>query len=127
MSTKKNANRDYYSQLPEKFIKVNALIDTGATHSIIDTSVLNKNIDIEETLLKDRQLSLQGSLEILPVYKIGLCLFEKENSIDVRIAAKDLSIFNASEIKMIIGRDILSECIFTYNGIDNTFTLDHKI
>lgn len=128
-STKRNANIDYYNNIKEKHIIVSALIDTGATHSIIDLSILKEDIGLEETKFTDRQLFVHGLKETLPVYKIGLDLLQNNNCIDVHVAAMDLSIFKIPEVslKMLIGRDILRECIFTYNGLDNIFTLNHKV
>lgn len=128
-STKRNSNIDFYNNIKEKYIVVNALIDTGATHSIIDLTVLQEDIEVEKTKFTDVQLFVHGSSESLPVYKIGLDLLQNDKCLDILVAAKDLSIFKIPEIslKMLIGRDILSRCIFTYNGIENTFTLDYKI
>ena len=49
-STHKYASIDYHNNIPERFVIINAIIDTGATHSIIDASILESGIEIEERL-----------------------------------------------------------------------------
>jgi hypothetical protein len=119
----------------EKFVVMNALIDTGAPNSLIDISILHRGIEIRKTETKYEIGFFKQPTEEIPVYKVGIDLSNNnyDNSPDTCIDTFVglLNFYSRFDIKgtsieMLIGRDILSRCVFTYNGLDKTCTLNHK-
>lgn len=97
-------------------------------------TILNEEIEIEKTIFHINMRFPTISGENLPVYKVGVDLLHDNlsdinSSMDTLVGLMDLSIFEIPEIslKMLIGRDVLSRCIFTYNGLDDTFSIDYKV
>lgn len=117
----------------DPFVIVKAMIDTGAPDSIIEKSILEKsNLTLQPMNYPIKLYSFDGSYKELPVFKIGLDLFdsdlmEKEYCIDRCIALGDLTQFTiqGKAIEMLIGRDILKDYIFTYHGTDKTYSISH--
>ncbi|MDO3627276.1 hypothetical protein [Mucilaginibacter sp. BT774] len=125
-STFKNQKIDTVNNIPERFIMLDAFVDTGASTSVIDISIMNENIVVEETDFVANMNFINANKRQLPVYKVGIDLLNSDLCRDTLIAVMDMSVYS-SNIKMLIGRDILRKCIFIYNGIDNTFTLEQKL
>jgi hypothetical protein len=107
--------------------RVRALLDTGASCSAVDQAVLDS-----------LGLAPTGEAEILTpstgrtpqktfTYDVCIGIFAGRPgdlhfvSSTVQVMASDL--FAGQGIHMLIGRDILTQCIFTYNGGDEIFTL----
>jgi len=116
---------DFVNNIPERSILINAFIDTGATCSVIDSSILEEDIEIEPTTYVAKMNFINALMQDLPVYKVGLDLLNNGFCRDTLVCVMNMSTYS-SEIKMLIGRDILRNCVFTYSGIDNTFTLNQK-
>lgn len=109
----KKSNTD----IPESVI-VKALIDTGASHSVIRSTVVEK-------------------LKLTPVGKVKICTPSTADHeclqyfLRLRFPKHDLTyqgVFTATgldgqSVECLIGRDILSDAILIYLGKDNSFTL----
>jgi len=101
-------------------LAVRALIDTGATYSCIDLSVVS-------------QLNLLSSYEVM-VFTPGtggVPQQMKQYEVDVevpnvglfpRIAAIEAAL-SAQGIQALIGRDILARCLFVFDGPANSFSI----
>jgi len=96
---------------------VSALVDTGASHSMVDRSI-PQNLGIStvgETTLWSATHSDVPS-QMFDVTFIILADFVKE----VQCLESD---FSGRPFMAIIGRDILAGCVLVYTGWTNTFTL----
>ena len=107
-------------------VRVRALLDTGASCSAVEQDVLDS-----------LGLSPTGEAEILTpstgripqktfTYDVCIGIFAGRPgdlhfvSSTVQVTAADL--YAGQGIHMLIGRDILANCIFSYNGADAIFT-----
>jgi len=107
------------------FTPVNAIIDTGATYSAIDIRLA----EILKLTTTDKReiLLLPDSYKFHDVYNVDF-VFDSDNPKIYPISANgmDLSYLSCENLNLgvIIGRDVLSKCIFTYNGLKNKFTIE---
>lgn len=102
----------------QKSIKVLAMIDTGATGTVIS----------------------QGLATILGINPIGDCMINTPSSTNVKCLQYDIQLIFPNNVAMsscivteaplqnqhiqcLIGRDVLQQSILIYTGFDNTFTL----
>ena len=106
-------------------IKVKGLIDTGASTTCIDTSVV-------EAL----RLETKGDVPVItpstgdqPInvdyYDITLLIFASMDQpplLNTTLLVAELPIQNQG-FQTIIGRDMLSQCVLIYNGATNEYTL----
>jgi hypothetical protein len=107
------------------FTPVQALIDTGASNSFIDIEVA-KCLSLISTKTRVSILA-NGISERHDVYDISILLGNKQHKLFPSSASGvDLTEFKCEgiDIRLIIGRDILKSCLFTYNGITERFTLE---
>ncbi len=95
-------------------VQVNALIDTGASTSIISTVVADK-LNLVHTGYQ-RIFSVQDEQE-QPVY-YGYILFPWGNGREIPIASCPIK-----DIDCLLGRDILRNWYLTYNGTDGSITI----
>jgi hypothetical protein len=135
-SIKKYRDRDSIENIDEKFIVVNAMIDTGATNSLIDDSILHSSIEVRKTGIIQEVGFFNQPTEEVSVYNIGVDLSNSNNEDDPDTCIDTfvgLMKFNSrfdimgTPIEMLIGRDILNGCIFTYNGLNKTAILKREI
>ena len=105
--------------------QVRALIDTGATHTCVDP-----------TILRDFGLTPTGSTQVhtpssgpspvaMDQYDVGLAIFGRREDPPlihrtIPVIGTDLS---AQGIDALVGRDVLKDCVLVYNGGTGTFTL----
>ncbi|MDP8239974.1 MAG: aspartyl protease family protein [Candidatus Hatepunaea meridiana] len=104
--------------IPEE-MTVMSLLDTGASHTVITTGLLDKlNIKPIEFV---HISSTTHSNVLKPRYDVNIT-FESHNRIieDVLIIESNL---RKGEYQCLIGRDILKNMLLIYNGITNCFTL----
>jgi hypothetical protein len=105
-------------------ISLNALIDTGATDSIISIGKINS--------LGLNPVNAQPVIGVghtkpthYPMYRVGMSLFGVEYY-DTTVTVLPINIPYNTEC--LIGRDILLRCLFTYNGPGGSFSLrDQKV
>ena len=118
-------------ELPKKitsaysFTPVQALVDTGASESCID---LKLAADLNLVSRGERRsFAGNGQDNVHQTYEISLLIEGNESNklfpclpsgIDLKALKTD-----GIAICFIIGRDILSKCIFTYDGINGTFSI----
>jgi len=97
-------------------VKVRALIDTGASRSIIQNEIVEGLDLLPVGALRMNTTALTG----LPCYEFLLNgSFHGLSFTGVFIGAP----LKGQEIQALIGRDILAHFILTYSGPDNSFTL----
>ena len=106
-------------------VKVRALIDTGATFSCLDDSVFSR-----------LDLSSKGTVPILAPTTGAIYQLMNRYDVDLELLAtptqrlfllEDFPVLEAplaaQGIEGLIGRDVLSRCVFVYDGTANTFSL----
>lgn len=96
------------SEIPKT--QVNALIDTGATSSCIDKSVIN---DIGLQCISTQEVKTPFESHICNLYATIFQIADTNEYFSLIVPEADLSRDNH---KAIIGRDILKNCTFVYNG-----------
>lgn len=104
-----------------------ALIDTGASNSVIDIEVV-KYLNLTSTK-KRESLFANGLSGEHYIYDISILLSDKHHKLfPSRASGVDLTEFKCEgiDIQLIIGRDILQHCCFIYNGTTGRFTLEFK-
>jgi len=108
------------------FQGVRALIDTGASFTSIEPKVL-ADLGLTPTGTIDFVTPSSGqNVVTTDTYDVDLNIYktEKEPPLsmpNLRVAACEL--FLRQGIHALIGRDVLSRCIFIYNGEDGIFSL----
>jgi len=99
-------------------LKAIGLIDIGASCTCIDKSIANALHLIPRDIKK---VYTAGGEDLQALYDIGVILPVTEN---VVIYAQSLEAKLAQQpYKVLIGRDILSQCTLVYNGWDNSYNL----
>jgi len=116
--TLKTAGRPY----PQP-IKVKALIDTGASCTCVDPSVIQA-LDITPTGAGAVSTPLTGeSPQICNKYDITVLLVHPEIQYQIgAIPVLETKVFGQG-IQALIGRDVLSKCLLTYNGNIDQYTI----
>jgi hypothetical protein len=102
-----------------KYLQGNALLDTGATFSCIhftEANVLNLNKISEKESNFIQFTSLKGE------YEANVTLFDTLIPFPIKLLLMPIK----SDVKMIIGTDILSNFILEYNFPEGKFTLKSK-
>jgi predicted aspartyl protease len=95
-------------------VNVNALIDTGASTSVITPKIAEK-LDLIHTGYQ-KVLSVQDEQE-QPIY-YGFIVFPWGNGKEIPIVCCPLK-----DVDCLIGRDILKHWYFAYNGADGSITI----
>lgn len=109
---------------PPQFVR--ALIDTGASFTSVDPSIL-ANLGLTPTGTMDIVTPSTGQgVHPTDTYDVDFALGATPQEVvlavsNLRIAAAEL--FLMQGIHVLIGRDVLSRCLFAYNGATQTFTL----
>lgn len=106
-----------------KPVLVDGLIDTGASCSCIDTTILRR-LELSPTGSAQMHTpSTSGSPHTCSQYDVSLWLLDPgPHNIKVTIPIID-SDFAGLGIGMLIGRDILDDCLLVYNGPQKTISL----
>jgi hypothetical protein len=86
---------------------------------------------IQEGIATSLGLKFIGKLHVptalRPVYEADAYLlriqFAEEHAIETRAIEVPFMLRNTLRIKCLIGRDVLKQAVFTYNGLTNTFSL----
>jgi predicted aspartyl protease len=106
------------SGLATPWVEVTALIDTGATVTLI-TSVLAEQLALTATGSGKISTVTQESVEC-PLYRVRL-LFSEATVHDLTVYAAP---WQRELYQCIIGRDVLKHGVLVYNGLTNTFSLN---
>ena len=96
-----------------------ALIDTGASVTCIDRDAAKKaGLAIVDS---GPMHSATHANEIVPIYAGRLSIQGLPNNIEARRAFG--ANLKSQGLTALIGRDVLAQCMFVYNGIDSSFSL----
>lgn len=102
--------------------KGTALFDTGATHTCVDNSIINQlNIEPSEYI----PIITPSGITNAPVFRVMLYFPLIKLSLDFsRAIGVDLSKIAVKEqnLLVLVGRDVLSRCVFIYNGPTGRYT-----
>ena len=106
--------------------RISALIDTGASISGVDPTVLSA-LSLTPTGTADVVSTTSGSAGVtVPTYDVCIGIYAAREgdlhfvSDTIQVTAVDMS---SRGFKALIGTDVLSKCILHYNGADGFFTL----
>jgi len=105
---------------------VRALIDTGASFTSVDPSIL-ANLGLTPTGTMDVVTPSTGqNVHTTDTYDVDFAMGANPQDVilfvpNLRIAAAEL--FLMQGIHVLVGRDVLARCLFAYNGATQTFTL----
>ena len=100
---------------------VTALLDTGSSMSVIDIDIMHElRMHAEDMLTVS---SLHAPLE-LPLFNLHLQIPQLHGAYDTEIGTIGARISGSQGIQCLIGRDVLQECVFTYDGIKRSFMLN---
>jgi hypothetical protein len=101
---------------------VKAMVDTGASRSLVDRSILQNNLGLSSTD-RGEVRALTGGMMQFDEYTVDLSMsgegFTRSWNPWV-VGERDLTHFG---YKAIIGRDILAHCLLVYDGKRKTFAL----
>ena len=111
-----------------KYLKITAMIDTGATSTCVDHSVFHE-LGLTPTgsvLVKTPSTGLQP----VPADQYDVALFvPSSDASHIPLSIMTLPVICCNDFLLsqgfhaLIGRDVLSHCVLVYNGGENTFTL----
>jgi len=106
-------------------VQLRALVDTGATYTCIDSSVVAR-LNLVRTGTMGVLTPTTGAIpQLLPQYDVDLQFVSPTSQVlppleDVSVLEAALS---AQGIQALIGRDILARCLFVFDGPANSFSL----
>jgi predicted aspartyl protease len=104
-------------------VSMRALIDTGASCTCIDPSVLGQ-LSLTPTGATQIHTPSTGSApHTLLTYDASLTLVHPRLQLQITTVAVVATELEAQGIQALIGRDILENCLLIYNGQEGTFTL----
>ena len=106
-----------------KPVVVAALLDTGASSSCIDTYLVNVLGLQQHGVALIHTPSTGGNFETRAQYDACFVLGEGLEKPLHRILSVIESEFASQGFLVLIGRDLLKDCIFTYNGPKSRYTL----
>jgi len=109
-------------------IEVDALIDSGADISCVDPSVLVGLNPTVKTVIPTNVPAISG-LGYSSQYIVDMTVLDPGGNPINNLSFRDSTLteinLNTIGIHALIGRDILSRCVFTFNGPTNTFSLNY--
>jgi hypothetical protein len=108
-------------------VTIRALVDTGASNTCIETSVLKALGLTPRGQIPCHTPSTGAAPAQKDVYDVGLAIFAGDASQPPlafpTLAVMDTELFAAQGIHALIGRDVLAMCVLHYNGVLRQFTL----
>ena len=106
-----------------KPVQVTALIDTGASCTCIEPSVIH-SLNITPTGSGVVSTPLTGkNPQICNKYDISVLLIHPEINYQIgAIPVMESKVFGKG-IHALLGRDVLSKCLFIYNGVNQQYTI----
>jgi hypothetical protein len=121
------ARRDLLSaagQNPPLLQSANALVDTGASSSAIDPSILSP-LGLKPVSIAPVHTPSTGDQPAMAyIYDVSIWLVDSRTQY---VLEKSFPVICTSlktqGIDMLLGRDMLGECLLVYDGIDRRFTL----
>lgn len=119
VSTARRTALEEVGQEVPKLVKATVLIDTGASCTCVDPWILKDSLKLSPTGTTEINTPSTGNdPKTADQYDISLLIPCGENEIPLRIEALPVvcSELKIQGIDALIGRDVLSNCIFVYNG-----------
>lgn len=108
------------------YITVRGLVDTGASCTSIDPSVV---AELELSPTGDLRMvtpSTGANAVVVPQYDVALAIFgtstQQQPKFDPVLPVAEFSLQNQG-FKVLVGRDVLAGCVFVYNGAIEHYTL----
>lgn len=122
-SPKEAALRDAGLPIPPAQI-ANILIDTGASHTVIDSRFVGL-LGLDQTGVLPTHTPTTGTIPIdLPTYGVSISFAGIANAIHTLPAhSVSASDFSGQGIDGLLGRDVLASARLTYSGPDSTYYL----
>ena len=120
-----NALRRAGKPVPQP-IAVKGLVDTGASCTSIDPSVVEE-LELSPTGdLKMVTPSTGSDAVIVPQYDVAIAIYgttiEQQPKLDPVLPVAEFSLANQG-FKVLVGRDVLAGCVLVYNGTIGHYTL----
>jgi hypothetical protein len=112
-------------------LDIAAMIDTGADVSMVDYGLLTPFVRENMPLVAFVNVNAPGlgGLSLRPQFLTGVRVCHPSGNVrdDLILPATELveHTLGAPSYQVLIGRDILSLCVFTFDGPANTFTLTY--
>jgi hypothetical protein len=113
-------------QPPPPQLVGSALIDTGASITVIDPTIRQS---LNLVPFRVRRVAVPGAAAPIRAfsYKVDLLIFDPAPSAVYRLIYSNLSVVEAAithtGASVLVGCDVLSRCHLTYNGVRSDFTL----
>ena len=104
-------------------IPVDFLVDTGASSSVIDQSIIQP-LGLSPSGSRSCHTPSTGTTPMnLPEYDLGLMLVHDDSHKVFPSIAITASDFSQQNIHGLLGRDVLAQCLLVYDGRANSFAL----
>jgi len=107
------------------FVRITALVDTGASCTAIDSDQLLPLALMPTEVAHVHTPSTSGQAAQLPQYDVTLGITHPSgnNLIIETVPIIAIPNFQRAGISALVGRDVLANCLFIYNGTEKSFTL----
>jgi hypothetical protein len=110
-------------------VSARALIDTGADVTCIDPGVLNHVIvaGTPPGRFVLTNIPAAGGLTVAPEFAVSLTVTHPSGDPKANLVLRALPVLqqdlNSVDFQVLIGRDVLTRCLFVYDGTGRQFTL----
>ena len=111
--------------LPPRIVQ--ALVDTGASRSHVDVNILEslRLVSVEDIAVYTASTGNQP--EVMPLYAVNLSLAGDHPgplACNLRVVGSDR--LDGLRVDMLLGRDVLGDCLSIYDGINRRFSLAYN-
>lgn len=119
---RREALEDAKQQVPQP-IKIRGLVDTGASGTCVDSQALS-SLGLSPTgQVPIHTPSTGGTPTLRPQYDVSITLSHPDISMTMGEMPVIESQLSMQGIQALIGRDVLRQCLFVYNGEEDQFML----
>ena len=110
-------------QIVPAFVTVRGLIDTGATSTCIDPDAV-RSLGLTPTgTVPIHTPSTAGTAYLCPQYDVMLAVYHPKHSLVLGTMPIITTPLSATGVDALIGRDVLGNCLYVYDGAAGTFSL----